>query len=241
MDRQWRPAPRTLDLIPGQAHVFRFNLAVDFPSTAVLSQEERDRAARFLIADHRRRFIAAHIQLRQVLAGFARCAPADLIFAAAPHGKPYLSAAPNLRFNLSHSQDAALLAVRAGQEVGVDIEWARANTDYETIARRFFSPAEAAALFSLPPGEQAAAFLACWTRKEAYIKARGLGLAIPLDSFDVSIHSGNPVALVDRGSPDDGAGWTILQLPAPTGAAAALAVEGRLSEVCLWDWPPPAA
>src|SRR5205807_4072981 len=102
----------------------------------------------------------------------------------------------DLRFSVSHSEDVALLAFARGREIGVDIEAIRADADYCGVAQSFFSRQEQETLRALPAGRQCEAFFACWSRKEAYIKARGMGLSLPLDQFDVSLTPGEPAQLL---------------------------------------------
>ena len=149
--------------------------------------------------------------------------------ARAPRGKPYLAHdGVDLRFNLSHSEDTALLAVARAREVGIDVEENRPGRDWLGIARRFFSPAEAAVLAELPSSEREAAFYRCWTRKEAYLKACGAGMSMRLDSFEVSLAPGEPPALLRsaRGA-DEARRWPLFEVPAGAGFSAALAVESR--------------
>jgi 4'-phosphopantetheinyl transferase len=127
----------------------------------------------------------------------------------------------DVRFNVSHSGGWALLAVTRGSEVGIDIERVDSRFAADQIPERFFSPGEVARLRGLPADQQTAAFFRCWTRKEAYIKARGLGLALPLDSFDVSLGPDDPPELL-RGAD----GWCVQDFDAPPGFAAAVVAEG---------------
>lgn len=150
----------------------------------LLSEDERARADRFVFAKHRRRFIHGRGRLRQILASYLDVAPQMLAFEASAYGKPSLAGAPGLHFNLSHSEDLGALGVSTDVELGVDIEWIRPLK--EDIANRYFAPRECDALQALPAALQPRAFFECWTRKEAYIKASGEGLSLPLDSFEVA-------------------------------------------------------
>ncbi len=149
----------------------------------LLSPDELDRAARFRLPQLRDRFIACRSFLREILAGCLNVAPAAIEFTYNAHGKPGVR---GLHFNLSHSGSMAVYAVSRTREVGIDIE--RVDPKFEgNIPEHFFSRAEIAGLRSLPRDAQLEAFFRCWTRKEAYLKARGEGLAIGLWSFDVSL------------------------------------------------------
>jgi 4'-phosphopantetheinyl transferase len=168
--------------------------------------------------------------LRIILGHYVEAPPEGLRFCYNPYGKPALDPTQDrgsLRFNLSHSGGRALYAVARGREVGVDVETIRTEFAGLAIAERFFAPAEVAVLRDLAPEHRTRAFFSCWTRKEAFIKARGKGLSIPLDTFEVSLAPGAPAALLathdDR---DEAARWTLFDLDPGPGFAGALAVEG---------------
>ncbi|HEV7217131.1 MAG TPA: 4'-phosphopantetheinyl transferase superfamily protein, partial [Chloroflexota bacterium] len=133
-----------------------------------------------------------------------------------------------LRFNLSHTDGLALLAVTRERELGIDVERVRKGIAREGIAERFFTTTEVADLRALPADSQDDAFFACWTRKEAYVKARGEGLSIPLDQFAVSLLPGEPAALLHVAlDPDEVKRWSLHDLDAGPGYRAALLVEGH--------------
>jgi 4'-phosphopantetheinyl transferase len=190
----------------------------------ILAPQERERAARFRFAEHRRHFIVCRGTLREILSPYLGLKPARIAFAYNAHGKPRLCDSdvrlPDVRFNVSHSGGWALQAVTRGRDVGVDIERMDARFANDQIPERFFSPREVAHLRALPAVRQTEAFFRCWTRKEAYIKARGLGLALPLDSFDVSLSPGDPPVLLRAGD------WSVQDFDAPPGYAAAVVAEG---------------
>ena len=198
----------------------------------LLSEEERARADRFVFAQHKRRFIHGRGRLRQILAGYLGVAPETLAFDASAYGKPTLTVAPALHFNLSHSEDLAALGVSADAELGVDIEWIRPLK--EDIANRYFAPRECDALQALPAARQPRAFFECWTRKEAYIKASGEGLSLPLDSFEVAFGPGEEARFlrIDAPASQAPADWRLHSFePAPgcVGAIAAKTGGGELS------------
>ncbi len=194
----------------------------------LLSRDERGRAARFHFEKDRHHFIVTHGCLRRILGRYLNLAPEQLQFTYSHYGKPALAYASRLSFNLSHSQTAALLAITPAPTVGVDIEQIRDGLPCLEVAKHFFSPQEQAALAELPPELQAEAFFNCWTRKEAYIKARGEGLALPLDQFDVTLAPGQPAQLLHTRPDAAGAArWTLQALSVDAGYAAAVAVEGR--------------
>jgi 4'-phosphopantetheinyl transferase len=203
-----------------------------------LSEDEQRRAHRFHFAEDRRRFTVARGVLRALLARYLGNNPATLQFVYNIHGKPRLPENHPLRFNVSHSGGLALYAVAWNREIGVDIERLRPEFAGEAIAERFFSRNEVAILRSLPPPLVVTAFFNCWTRKEAYIKARGKGLAIPLDQFDVSLHPGEPAQVhQDRESPAETGRWAIWDLSPAPGFAGAAAVEGHDAYLWCGRWP----
>jgi 4'-phosphopantetheinyl transferase len=178
------------------------------------------------------------VGLREILAGYLRCEPSQLSFSVNAYQKPFLEDG-GLEFNLSHSGDLALLAVTRARKVGVDVEWMRTGFEIEEIGGRFFSQSEMVELQVLPPAQRELGFFNCWTRKEAYLKAQGMGLTLPLNSFDVSLSPGQPAILrATRPDPAEAARWTLLSLEVGPGYAAAVAFEGHNVEVRLWDWSP---
>lgn len=193
---------------------------------ALLDAAERDRAARFVRDDDRRRYRVAHALLRGVLGRCLGRAPAAVDMSIGAHGKPALrdGGAADLRFNLTHSHEIAACAVAAGREVGIDVEWTGRAIDVDRIAARFFAPEEQAALAALAPDLRPRAFHACWTRKEAYLKARGVGLSLPLDGFAVSVAPGTgPCALTTRHEPAAAARWSLRAVDLVPGYEAAVA------------------
>ncbi len=161
----------------------------------LLADDERARADRFRFERDRSRYTVGRALLRSLLGRYLGSAPEDVQFEYGAYDKPHLAGAGPW-FNLSHSGTVALYALTTAAEVGIDVELDDADFARERIAERFFSPAEVAVLRSLPESRQPRAFLNCWTRKEAFIKARGDGLSLPLDSFDVTLAPAAPAALV---------------------------------------------
>jgi 4'-phosphopantetheinyl transferase len=182
----------------GEAHIWRTSLVRPRETVEgmrrVLARDERDRADRFRFERDRSRFIVGRALLRGLLARYLDAAPEELEFQYGEFQKPALSSGP--WFNLSHSGPSALYAFSGTGEIGIDVELDDADFASDHIAERFFSPAEVTVLRSLPIEAQPRAFLACWTRKEAFIKARGDGLSLALDSFDVTLAPDTPAALL---------------------------------------------
>jgi 4'-phosphopantetheinyl transferase len=199
----------------------------------ILSEDERARAARFHFDRDRRRFCMARVGLRRILGAYLGVAPEAVRFGYSSHGKPHLDPAIHgeaLRFNLSHSGELALVALAYRREVGVDVEVIRPLPDREAIAERFFSPGEVRQLRALPDEQREEAFFACWTRKEALIKAHGGGLSLPLDDFQVSLAPAAPATpLPVLGAREELRRWSLRALSPAPGTIAAVAAEG-------YDW-----
>lgn len=197
----------------------------------VLAPDERVRAARFRFEPDRRRYTVARGVLRRLLGHYLDVPPESVEFRCNDRGKPLLRQPVqglDVRFNLSHSHGLALHAFAVGREVGVDVEHIRPNTDVMGVARHSFSPAEMNALTALPAGQRREAFFNCWTRKEAFIKARGEGIALGLRRFDVTLRPGEPAALLRfDDDPVEAARWSMRSLDAGEGYKAALVVEGE--------------
>ena len=227
-DSGWDVAPSSLALRSGEVDVWAFDVACPAEELsayeAILAPDERTRAGRFHFERDRSRFIRVRGGLRTLLGGYLGAGSADIAFEYGVHGKPALAARHGspLKFNVSHSDGVALVAISHGVEVGIDVEAIRPMADANQIAARFFSSRETAELRALPPGF----FFTCWTRKEAYLKARGLGLAQQLRAFSVTISPAATPLVVDD-EDGEGAQWLIHELPALTGYAAALVTGGN--------------
>ncbi len=244
---QWRPPPDDLVLNSDEVHVWQASLdQAPFQVRLLqdtLSTDERARAERFYFEKDRQRFIVARGVLRAILGRYLNRAPEALGFLYNAYGKPALAGEPDgtpIHFNLSHSHDIALYAVTRHREVGIDLERIRLDLAFEDIAERFFSPAEAETLRTLPTEIQRQTFFRFWTRKEAYAKARGEGLSLPLDQLDVLLTPGpSEVASGDPAGSPKAAGWSFQEpTPAP-GYAAALAMQGHGLRLACWRWPGP--
>lgn len=208
---------------------------------AWLAPDERARADRFVFPRDRRRFTVARAALRAILSGYLGRDPAAVGFAYGERGKPRLVESGRLDFNLAHSHELALCAVTAGRAVGVDLEWLRPVSDLLAVARTAFSPAERAALLARPEEERMAVFYRCWVGKEAYVKARGDGLSLPLDSFDIALGADWPALLANRLDPAEPSRWSFVGLAPGEGYVGALAVEGPTVRVrpMAWDGATP--
>ncbi len=190
-----------------------------------LSADERQRAARFRFDVHRRRFATGRGLLRELLGRLLDRDPASLRFDYGDKGKPNLAGAADLCFNLSHSQNSALVAVARGRELGVDIEACRSIDDAAMLVERFFAPAEREVFRAVPEEDRLACFYTGWTRKEAYVKARGDGLSLPTSAFEVEIAPGSDARLIRfEQEPHEVERWSLVGLEPAAGFLGALAV-----------------
>jgi 4'-phosphopantetheinyl transferase len=233
----WLPAPDPIPPLGDAAHVWSVELDNFNFNTSLwhrrLSPEEQGRAARFKFARDQRRYVIAHAALRDILAGYVNADPASLQFNDGPNGKPKLAPpfdASRLEFNLSHSHERALVAVHQGHEVGVDIEFAKADFEFLDVASHFFTKPEVTALRALPAALQRQAFYKCWTSKEAFLKGKGTGLSGKLDEVEIM--------LVEEGVQIKAsvAGWSLVELAPCAGYEAALVTQGKPLEVYCHRW-----
>jgi 4'-phosphopantetheinyl transferase len=228
-----------------EVHVWRATLDWPLPHVQMLqqllAQDERQKADRFYFARDRLHYIVARGLLRTLLGHYLKLPPDQLHFDYNAYGKPALvtgSAQAPLSFNLSHSGGLVLYAFARNRALGIDVECVRPIRDYEQMAEQVFSPYEQSILRALPADKKIEAFFNGWTRKEAYIKARGQGLSLPLDQFDVTLAPGEPARLLHtRGDPQEAQRWSLQELSVDPDYKAALAVEGHGWRLCCWQWP----
>jgi 4'-phosphopantetheinyl transferase len=217
-------------LQPDEVHIWLADLDQHSADTlkSQLAEDEVVRAERFHVEKDRKHYIVARALLRKVLAAYLAATAEQLRFNYGGKGKPSLAGIEKslLNFNLAHSHGKAIYAFSRGRELGVDLEFIREDFGEKEIAERFFSPGEIAAFRNVPADLTKQAFFNCWTRKEAYIKARGEGLSMPLDVFDVSLLPGEPAALLrNHKEPAEVRRWSMQSLSVPDGYVAALVVE----------------
>ena len=203
--------------------------------SACLSAEERERASGLLSGTHQRRFVVARGMLRQLLGRYLDQDPGAVAFSRGEHGKPFLPEG-ELHFNVSHSHELALYAIARNREIGVDVEWMRPQVAHEQIAARFFSLEEQEALAEVPDEKRRAAFYNIWTRKEAYVKARGDGIAAGLGTFAVSLGAEAALLHSDEGR-DELERWKLMALEPEDGYVAALCGAGVDWQMRGWRWP----
>lgn len=216
---------RQLELDPGAerlAHLDR-----------LLSAGERARRDRLAFPWSRRRFTASQGALRELLGAALGVAPGALVLELGPGGKPYVAHPPGraLHFNLSHSEDRALVALARDREVGIDLEWTGRRTPHEALARRYFAPAEIEALARLPEGDRKAGFFRVWTRKEAFVKLLGAGLHFPLRAFEISVDPDRAELLALRHEGMSVSEFSLHHLEPGDGFVGALAVRGEVTVV----------
>jgi 4'-phosphopantetheinyl transferase len=245
MATTWEFPPEEVQLQRSQVHIWRVWL--DAPSHQIetlkfnLSEAEIRRAEKFHFLKDRNRFLAAHNYTRQILGRYLDLAPEQILYTYNDHGKPDIDhkhAPGPLHFNLSHSDSVCLLAVSNEMQLGVDVERVKHKENIEEIAQRFFSPGEVEQLFAQPESHRDEAFFRCWTRKEAYIKAHGGGMSIPLDQFEVTFISGVPPKINHiGGNVREAARWTLYHLNPREGFIGALAVEGQPIDLKFFQWP----
>lgn len=240
----WGPPPAELALPDDEVHVFC--ACLDQPASRLqdlaqtLSESERIRAERFHFEKDRKRFIIGRGLLRTILGCYLDIEPSRVQFSYGSYGKPALaetSGPSALRFNLSHSHFLALYAVTNQREIGVDIEHLRPMPEAEQIAKRFFSARENAMFRALTPSQKDEAFFNCWTRKEAYLKAIGSGLAEPLEQIEVTLAPGEPARLLSiPGATHTAERWFLQHLTPASSYVGALAVEGHNWRLACWHW-----
>ncbi len=234
-NQEWLVPPEDSTLLEDEVHIWRASL--EQPEATIqnlrqmLAADELAKAGRFHFEKDHNHFIVAHGLLRTLLGQYLHMHPGQLRFCVNDYGKPALDPSFHeqpLNFNMSHSHKLALYAFAFHRQVGIDVEYMRADVDFEGVARHSFSPVEQGVLHALPVEARKQAFYNCWTRKEAYIKARGMGLSLSLDLFDVSMMSGESAALLtSREDARETGRWAFEELMPGDGYAGALAVEGH--------------
>ena len=220
----------------GTAHVWAVDLEREtfdgHMLAETLSADEWGRADRFVYEKHRAHFVAARGYLRAILAKYMQCKPGELAFFYGEHGKPALASPwdkSQLQFNLSHAAGLALIAISLRCKIGVDVEHLSRKVGHmQDIAKRFFAPGEYEQLCALPREEQRRAFFCCWTRKEAYLKAVGTGLAQSLKNFEVSLGRKAKLLWIKKGNIED---WTLRHLEPAKGYVGSVAIAGKDVEV----------
>jgi 4'-phosphopantetheinyl transferase len=243
----WLLPPSNPTLANHEVHIWKADLhctEVELQHlSTLLAPDEQQRAARFYFEKDRHQYCVARGLLRLILSVYLSEHPSSLQFAYSPYGKPALQSRPHddpLQFNVSHSHGIALYAVAQQDKVGIDVEYLRADFGWREIVEHYFSEREIQMLSQVPQSQQQQAFFDGWTRKEAYIKARGQGLSIPLKQFDVSLAPGEPAALLHAQEDRDPTQWTIHALHPGENYAGAVAIQGRNPILRYWQTSPQA-
>jgi 4'-phosphopantetheinyl transferase len=241
----WQSSPPNLVLSKDEVHVFCASLKQPLSRlqqlAEILSPDEQLRANNFYFEKDRWRFIVCRGILRMILGRYLDIEPSQIQFSYGLHSKPALvetsSSGSRLQFNLSHSQELALYAFTLSRQVGIDLEYIRPIDDIEQLAKHFFSEQEYTVLRKLPESQRQVAFFNCWTRKEAYIKATGQGLSLPLNQFEVSFIPGDPAILVRTFTDSKEASlWSLQELTPDPEYIAALAVQGLNWQLKMFSW-----
>lgn len=228
-----------------EIHVWHTNLELAEESVhgllSLLDSGEQARAARFLVADARKQYVISHAFLRVTLGQYLQIEPCAVRFCMSGNGKPELPAGSDLRFNLSHTGGTAAIMVARNRRVGIDVEKIHDNLNPLELAGRFFSPQECEWLQSQPVSQRLAAFFACWTAKESYIKACGKGLSMGLAGFAVIPKTGNArLQLEIYGQPEESKKWLIWQLHLKPDLGTAIAAEAATDlTIRVGEWFPP--
>lgn len=239
----WTAAPSVPILREHELHVWRARTTASGDALqaaeALLAPGEAERASRFRHEPSRRIFVVARAVLRRIVGAYLDIEPVDARFASSAGGKPYL-ASPDvgrcLQFNLSHSGEWAVYAFALHWPVGIDVEWIRPTPDLLDIARRFFAASEYEALTSLEGAARLESFFACWTRKEAYLKARGVGLSASMSKFVVSVSATEPPRLsAEPENPGEAHRWALRTVDVGPGYAGTVVVEGAPARVRFFD------
>lgn len=237
----WPLLNKPQPLEKNEVHIWRANL--ELPEEKInqlfnlLNKDEQERAQRFHFARDRARFIAARGMLRKLLGQYVAISPEQLQFNYNQYGKPNLIQKPEIQFNLSHAHNQALIAVTLASAVGVDIEYCDREVDIDGISKRFFSANECQVIQSLTDVKKRQVFFTAWVRKEAFLKALGMGLSYSLDKVEVSLLPEQPariIALHDKEQKLED--WSLFNLTISEDYQAALVVKGNNQTIKTWQF-----
>jgi 4'-phosphopantetheinyl transferase len=238
----WQPPSPDLNLILTSPEVHIWRVALEQPISEIaklhefLSEDEQAKAQKFANATLKNQFIVGRGYLRHILSQYAPVVPEQLQFSTGKWGKPTLADFPTIQFNLAHSKNLAIYAVTYRREVGIDLEFLRPVSNYAAIAQRHFSKNELTQFLVKPADQRDLAFFIGWTRKEAYIKAIGQGLAFPLENFEVSLEFSSETKIVySSKSPDEAERWSVLTFVPLENYLASVIVEGQALSYSFWQ------
>ncbi len=241
---EWKIPDSQISLLKNEVHIWRTSLDDHSEDTlkylySILSKDEKSKVERLQFKYNRHNYIVARGFLRIILGRYLDIESNDIYFSYNRYGKPKLegmSIGDYLHFNLSHSGRMVLYAISLDSKVGIDIEFVRPYKKAEAIVERYFSDQEKEEFRALPMCLKEQSFFLGWSRKEAYIKAHGMGMQIPFDEFSVTMVPGEPVKLVhNQDNIDNGAAWSLRDIIPIANYATAVAVEGQDSQFRFWD------
>ncbi|GJM16812.1 MAG: hypothetical protein DHS20C13_21390 [Thermodesulfobacteriota bacterium] len=236
-DSKWLRPPKAPELLPNEIHIWRTYLYFNGHSTnhfySILSEDEKSKANRFRFEKDKKRFVITRGLLRETLGLYLEIDSKDLDFNYNKYGKPSLTnpGKSRLEFNLSHSGDVILYSFAKERKLGIDVERLRPIKKAQKIVERFFSEKEQQYYNTQNATEKDSTFFKLWTYKEAYTKAKGLGLALPLNQFDVPL-SNRPLPPNSSYTTQ----WTWQEINLAPDYVAAIAVEGSGFEIKQWDF-----
>jgi 4'-phosphopantetheinyl transferase len=242
----WHETPKILPLGPDEIHIWRIGLVwpdiVENRLKIYLTEEEFRRAAGFHFAHDRRRFIHRRVVLRRLLASYLGVRVDLVRLLSGPYGKPFIRGQEELdgiRFNCSHSGDFGLIAISRRGELGCDVEQHRQLEDAEDLAANCFSASEIKEMNALPESLKTKGFFNCWTRKESFVKAIGVGLSFPLNRLSVSLIPGQPATLLEVAEDPEAVNrWKMASLDVSQNSSAALVFEDRNAGMQYFEWGP---
>ena len=240
----WNTPSKQMYLSPNEVHIWKVELTppeLQLPVLQnLLSPDEHERAQRIRFHQQQQAFITSRGILRFLISRYLQTGAQSLEFSQGPHGKPFLLRPcpnPSLFFNISHSHQLALYAFSLNREVGIDLEYKHRKIDYPPLVTRICSDQEKAVMSSLEPTEQKNTLLACWTRKEAYLKATGKGITVSLHSITVSLPPSSPISLLRvDGDEQETTRWTMHEIQANLDYTAALVAAGNDWQPTYWNW-----
>lgn len=238
----WRPSSlEHVDLPSGEIHVWRLDLSREIPTAAqylpLLQTAERVRVAKFHYARDRKAYICCRGILRSLLGEYLKSSPYDIEFHYTEYGKPHLVQVDDFHFNLSHTQDYALIAFCRDGPIGVDAEPINDDIDTETLVHRFFSPVEISSISTMPPAERPDAFFRLWTRKEALIKAHGAGLSLPLAQFGITVKKDEEVRVLHTDwAEEEAQEWSIASFTVARSTLGAIALKSAFEAINFYDY-----
>jgi len=235
---EWSIPKKNIKIENDEVHIWLASLNINRTGVEtlkkILSEDEIKRAEKFYFQKDRNHFIACRGTLRNILSFYLHIAPQEITFSYNSYGKPSLEKR-ELSFNISNSHGMAIYGITCHRDIGIDIEHIPEDFSWKEIVNNFFSEKEIRSLYQIPAHLQKKAFFNGWTRKEAYIKAKGKGLSIALDSFDVSLTPGEPAELLEvRG--EEKSRWFLKEIILAPDYVSAIAVEGHNLKFKYWKF-----